>query len=52
MPENNRTLSFDLTDCDACKAYALLVRNCNEAGLPFKIWNIGNEGIIRIGEGY
>ncbi len=52
MPENNRTLTFELTDCDHCKAYAELVRSCTDAGLPFKIWNVGTAAIIKIGEGY
>lgn len=52
MPENNRTLTFELTDCDHSKAFAEMVRSCNEAGLPFKVWNVGTVGMIKLGEGY
>lgn len=49
---NNTELTFNLTDDLEVRAFARLIRELNETGVPYDVTQKGMEVTFKIGDGY
>jgi predicted glycosyltransferase len=49
---NNTELTFDLSNSDHVRAFAQLIREINETGVPYDSTQNGLTVTVKIGDGY